>query len=446
MIGQAWQGKLHLQCKQGKEITTMGSFSPVLDRETGLVSQCIVIQRDVEVEEFIRQRMEKLQRAESLSVMAGGIAHDFNNLLTSIMGSASLVSMSTGPEHEANTHCERINVACQKAADLCNQMIAYSGQGKYCTKSLDIAKMLKGMRGGLNANMHSKLDGRGKIFYQVGDSLPTIDADEGQIRQVITNLVINASEAIESKKEEGVVNIHAYPVQLSKSMLEQMYAADDAIEGGFICLEIIDNGEGMDKSTLNRVFDPFFTTRFMGRGLGLPAVMGVVFGHAGAVNIDSQIANGTVVQVYFPCSDSQGDLFKETVDDHSASIIAWHGMGTVLIVDDDKAILTVASNMIERMGFQVLCASSGAEAIDLYHQHRNRISFVLLDWSMPEMDGEEVANALHQLQPDMKILLSSGYSEEMVMQNFTATDVIGFVQKPYSFDQLKYKLREAISA
>ncbi|MES0371168.1 MAG: response regulator [Mariprofundaceae bacterium] len=445
-IGQPWQGKLHLRHKQGKEITTTGSFSPVLDRETGLVSQCIVIQRDVEAEEFIRQRMEKLQRAESLSVMAGGIAHDFNNLLTSIMGSSALVAMSTGPNHEANTHCERINEACQKAAELCNQMIAYSGQGKYNVKSLDIAEMLKGMRGGLHANLHSKLHGHGKVFYQVGDSLPAIEADEGQIRQVITNLVINASEAMESRKEGGSININAYQAQLSKNMLEKMYAADDAKEGCFVCLEIIDNGEGMDKNTLDRVFDPFFTTRFMGRGLGLPAVMGVVFGHAGALNINSQIDSGTVIQVYFPCSDSQGDLFHADVEDHTASIIAWSGMGTVLIVDDDKAILTVASNMIERMGFQVLCADGGAEAMDLYDQHREQISFVLLDWSMPEMDGEAVAKALRQLQPDIKILLSSGYSEEMIMQNFATTDVTGFVQKPYSFEQLKYKLRDVISA
>jgi len=443
MIGQPWQGKLHLYRKDDGEVTAMSSFSPVRDSESGLVTQCIVIQRDVEQEERIRERMEKLQRTESLSVMAGGIAHDFNNLLTSIMGSATLISMSDKANEESKLHCGRINESCQRAADLCNQMLAYSGQGRYQVKFVNFTELVKGMRGGLEANMHVQSEEHIKLVFNLEESLPNTDADEGQLRQVVTNLVVNASEAT-AGRDDGTVSLRTYAVQLEHDELEHMITSEAAEAGNFVCLEVTDNGEGMERSTLNRVFDPFFTTRFMGRGLGLPAVMGVVFGHAGALNIKSRVGKGTTVQVYFPCSDIQDD-FDTTSGDFTNSVMNWVGLGTVLIVDDDSALLTVASNMIERIGFQVLCAKSGEEAIELYQQNGERITLVLLDWSMPEMDGEAVAFALHQINPNVKVLLSSGYSEEMVMRSFDVRNIIGFVQKPYSFEQLKVKMRESIS-
>ena len=443
MIGRPWQGKLQLQRKEGGGITTMSSFSPVRDGQSGEISQCVVIQRDVEQEERMRERMEKLQRTESLSVMAGGIAHDFNNLLTSIMGSAFLISMSERADEESKAHCGRINEACQQAADLCSQMLAYSGQGRHQVKPVSLTELLQGMRGGLDANMHTRSDGQGKIVFDLGNELPNADVDEGQIRQIVANLVVNASEAI-SGRESGTVTIRTRPVRLGQDELNQLFTSDTTEEGDFVCLEVSDNGEGMERSTLNKVFDPFFTTRFMGRGLGLPAVMGVVFGHAGALNIESRLGEGTVVQAFFPCSDIQ-DSFETTLSDYTKSMIGWSGMGTVLIVDDDSALLAVASSMLERIGFQALCASSGEEAISLYQQNLERINLVLLDWSMPEMDGEAVAFALHQINPDVKVLLSSGYSEEMVMDNFDVGHIAGFVQKPYSFEQLKLKTRESLA-
>ena len=376
--------------------------------------------------------------------MAGGIAHDFNNLLTSIMGNTSLIDMVTKSEHETGDYCIQINKACKKAANLCEQMLAYSGQGRYTVKALSITEFLKDMRSGLRASMHAQLDGRGKIIISTDEVLPMIDADEGQFRQVVTNLVVNASESLEGREEGGVIHIKARSVELSREQLGQIYAADDSKEGHFISLEVMDNGEGMEKGTLERVFDPFFTTRFIGRGLGLPAVMGVMLGHKGALNIKSQFGKGTRVQLFFPCSDSQGDFSQQSTGGYSASIDMWSGMGIVLIVDDDQGLLTVASSMIERIGFSVLCAKSGMEAIKLYKENRDKIAVVLLDWNIPEMDGAEVARALHHLQPGLKILLSSGYSEEMVMQSFAPSDVAGFIHKPYSFKQLKHKLREVI--
>jgi len=445
MIGQPWRGKLHLRRKQGDEITTMSSFSPVFSAsDDGSISHCIVIQRDVSEEEMIRERMDRLQRTESLSVMAAGIAHDFNNLLTSIMGSAALIDMSTDRDREIARHCLQINEASQRAASLCEQMLAYAGQGKYQTRKMDMLGLLKGMQGGLNAIVHSKLDGRGKIVFTAGDSLPSINADESQLRQVITNLVINASEALESREQDGLIRVKLYPVELSRESLEKMHMSDKTKEGCFVCLETSDNGEGMDRSTLDRVFDPFFTTRFLGRGLGLPAVLGAVLGHKGALEIESQAGKGSVVRTYFPCVDSQGSLFQETIEGYANSIVEWSGMGTVLVVDDDSALLKVASTMIERTGFKVLCASSGSEAVDLFQENLSQITAALVDWSMPEMDGEEVARALHQMKPDVKILLSSGYSKELVMQAIASGVPVDFIQKPYSFEQLKLKLREII--
>ncbi len=446
-IGQPWRGKLHLRSKQGDEITTMSSFSPVFSSSgDGRVSQCIVIQRDVSEEEIVRERMDRLQRSESLSVMAGGIAHDFNNLLTSIMGSAALIDMSAVRDTEIGRHCLQINQASQRAASLCEQMLAYAGQGKYQIKKLDMIELLKGMRGGLNAILHSKLEGRGKIVFMAGDSLPAINADESQLRQLVTNLVINASEALECRERDGLIRVKLYPAELTRESLGKMYMSDKTDEGCFVCLEVSDNGEGMDQSTLARVFDPFFSTRFLGRGLGMPAVLGIVYGHKGALEIESQAGKGSVVRTYFPCVDSQGSLFQQTIEGYASSIVDWSGMGTILVVDDDQALLKVASSMIERTGFRVLCASSGAEAVELFQQNPDQVTAALVDWSMPDMDGEEVVRALHQIKPDIKLLLSSGYSEEMVMQAVASGVPVDFIQKPYSFEQLKLKLREIIDA
>ena len=445
MVGQPWRGKLHLHPKQGDEITVMSSFSPVINSTNGRVSHCIVIQRDVRQEEFVRRRMDRFQRAESLSVMAAGIAHDFNNLLTSIMGSSSLIDMALERGHESHRYCEQISEACERAASLCDQMLVYAGQGKSNIKQLDLVKVLQGMRSGLNANVHGTLDGRGKLVISVGDSLPMIMADEGQIRQLVTHLVVNATEAVHAKGDGGLIQVRLYPVELHQDEIGSMYAANNIAEGACICLEVSDNGEGMDKATLDRVFDPFFSTRFLGRGLGLPAVLGTVKGHGGALKLESQAGQGSVIKTYFPCVDSQGNLFHDTIEAYAESIVDWSGMGSVLVVDDDNALLMIASNMVKRTGFSAVCASNGAEAVELYQQHGGEIPIALVDWSMPDMDGEEVARELIQVNPEVKILLSSGYSEELVMQSIASDVAAHFIQKPYSFEQLKSKLREMIN-
>jgi len=444
MIGHPWQGKLHVRRKDGDEITAMSSFSPVFDSRTGRIQRCIVIQRDCQQEEFIRQRMERLQHADSLSVMAGGIAHDFNNLLTSIMGSSSLISMVRERDEKVLEYCGRINDACQKAAGLCDQMLAYSGQTSSLSHAVHVGEMLHGMRSGLNASVHSRIDGHGKFSIELDQSLPTIEIDESQLRQIITNLVLNSAEALEQRKENGRIHITASGTVLSREMLDKMYAADDVKPGNYLEISVRDNGEGMDKRTLERVFDPFYSTRFTGRGLGLPAVMGVVLSQHGAISIESAVGKGTEVKLFFPCSDLQGDLFEKAENEFTSSIIGWTGGGTVLIVDDDSALLNIAARMVERAGFKVLCANGGREAIDLFELNADDISLVLLDWSMPEMDGEEVASRLRELNSKVKLLLSSGYSERMVKKSVNMDLYAGFIHKPYSFEQLKQQIREVI--
>lgn len=446
MVNQPWRGKLHLRRKQGDEITVMGSFSPVLNSNTGRISQYILIQRDVEEEEIIRARMDRLQRAESLSVMAGGIAHDFNNLLTSIMGNAALINMSAEQNSDVSRHCLQINQASQRAASLCEQMLTYSGQGKYRESQIEMIALLKEMRSGLNTMIHSRLGGLARMVMSACDSLPAIQADESQLRQLVTNLVMNACEALEDSGSEGLIHLNLYQTELSRDFLEKVSLSEKTKEGCFVCLEISDNGEGMDRSTLDRVFDPFFSTRFLGRGLGLPAAQGVVFAHHGAIEIESQHGKGTVIKTYFPCIDSQGSLFHKMIESDTESIVDWSGMGTVLVVDDDQALLKIASSMVERAGFKVLCATNGSEAIDLFQKHMDEVVAALVDWSMPDMDGEEVAQTLRQINPDVMILLSSGYSKELVAQNVASDVSVDFIQKPYSFDQLKSKLCEMIGA
>ena len=269
------------------------------------------------------------------------------------------------------------------------------------------------------------------------ENLPSIDADPAQIRQVIMNLVINASEAIGSK--EGIISISTDSMQCNQTYLSENHPIKPPPPGKYVYVEVSDTGCGMDPKTRAKIFDPFFTTKFTGRGLGLAAVIGIMQQHKGAIKITSEPGKGSTFRVLFPIS-SNTDIQPEAETPPKL----WRGSGTVLVVDDEAEVLNVAKIMLEHYGFSVISATDGREAIKLFQKHGKNIVCVLLDMTMPHMDGEETYQELRRIRKDVRVIIASGYSEQEITKRFAGHQLAGFVEKPYEATALMAKMRDAL--
>jgi two-component system, cell cycle sensor histidine kinase and response regulator CckA len=256
-----------------------------------------------------------------------------------------------------------------------------------------------------------------------------VEADATQLRQIIMNLVINASEAIGDKS--GVIAITTGCMDCDRSYLKDVWLDENLTNGLYVYLEIADSGCGMDTETLSKLFDPFFTTKFTGRGLGMAAVLGIVRGHKGAIKVYSETGRGTTFKILLPASGRPVEIFNHDVGDED-----WQGSGTVLLVDDEETIRGIGAEMLKELGFTVVTAADGREAVDIF-KSRPDISFVILDLTMPHMDGEQCFRELRQLKPDVKVIMSSGYNEHEVTQKFVGKGLAGFIQKPYRLSKLQ---------
>ena len=389
------------------------------------------LKRAVEDRIDFEKQLLHAQKLESLGVLAGGIAHDFNNLLMAIMGNADLALMRLNPESPAVDNLKRIEQASARAADLAKQMLAYSGKGKFIVEHLDISRLAEEMLHMLEVSISKKA----VLRFNLTSPIPSVEADATQLRQIIMNLVINASEAIGDKS--GVIAISTGCMECDRNYLKDVWLDENLTGGLYVYLEIADTGCGMDKETLSKLFDPFFTTKFTGRGLGMAAVLGIVRGHKGAIKVYSEPGKGTSFKVLLPASNRPAELFnsKRHTDD-------WQGSGTVLLVDDEETVRAIGSEMLRELGFQVITADDGSEGVAAYKQHPD-IAFVILDLTMPHMDGEQCFRELRQLKPDVKVIMSSGFSEQEVAQKFVGKGLAGFIQKPYKLSMLKDVIRGA---
>ncbi|MFO0946194.1 MAG: response regulator [Planctomycetota bacterium] len=371
------------------------------------------------------------QKLESLGVLAGGIAHDFNNLLTGILGHADLALLDLPEDSPAHSSISQILVGARRAADLAKQMLAYSGKGRFVVEHVDLAEVVREMSGLLEISVSKK----GTIRYRYDAFIPPIEADATQMRQVVMNLILNASEAIGN--EGGNIDVRVGCCECTQEFLAASVVDDKLPAGRYVYLEVEDTGVGMSEETLARIFDPFFTTKFTGRGLGLAAVLGIVRGHKGSIQVSSVPGQGTTFRVLIPALASDPSSV-DGVDEFAANRSQdWKGEGTILLVDDEADVRATAENMLRRLGFDVLTATNGAEAVQLFGEHQAEIRAVLLDLSMPEMDGEETYGAIRRLQPDVKVFLSSGFTRQEVNLRFRDNGLAGFVQKPYSLGELR---------
>ncbi len=381
---------------------------------------------------FLSQ-IQQTQKLESLGVLAGGIAHDFNNLLMAVLGHADLALDALPSSSEARDDLAEIRRAAQRATELCKQMLAYSGKGRFVIQAVEMQKvveeMLHMLRVSVSKNSILKLN--------FASNLPSIDADASQMRQIVMNLVVNASEAIGDRS--GVITISTGAMDCDRSYLSEAWLDEQLPEGMYVFIEVADTGSGMDVETRSRIFDPFFTTKFTGRGLGLAAVLGIVRGHRGAIKVYSELGKGSTIKVLFPASQR-----AEAREEGSTVRGMYEGKGTVLLVDDDESVRAVGRKMLERIGFSVVTAADGSEAIARFRERADDIICAIVDLTMPHVDGAETFRELRRMRPGVRVILSSGYNEQDVTQRFVGKGLAGFIQKPYQLSTLVAVLKEVL--
>jgi CheY-like chemotaxis protein len=373
--------------------------------------------------------MLQAQKLESLGVMASGVAHDFNNLLVALIVQNSLALAKLPPEYPARIHVQKSIKAAERAADLTRQMLAYAGHGPSHRQSVDLNELIRENLRLLEVAVPKHVT----LSSRLSNHLPSLNADVGQLQQVVMNLILNGAEAIDTT--EGTVKVTTETCEITDgSELPWSYLTERPLPGSYVVLSVIDTGAGMDSTTLSRVFDPFFTTKTKGRGLGLAAVLGIVRGHKGALQVESEPGKGAIFHIYLPAEkmpDSQRHSFGN--DEVGTGALP---SGHVLIIDDEEPVRDAVTDILEMAGVGVLAAADGTSGLALFRERRSEIGLVLLDLSMPGLSGEQTLRGLHKIDPDVCVIVSSGYDFEGVCSRIGPDVQVNFMQKPYNIDTL----------
>ena len=417
----------------GGEIRNLNvSSSPCYDSENNVIGTYSIFRDITEQRRAERDRKEfdlhlqQTQKLESLAVLAGGVAHDYNNLLQGIVGNAGLALMDLPHYSPVREYIEGIRKSADHAAALTSQMLAFAGRGVFEIKQADVSALVNQMDHLLRAVVSKK----NILSFDLQEKIPLIDADITQIRQIVMNLVTNASEAI--GENEGVIKISTGCRLCDHDFLRSIRSDTELPEGEYIYLQVSDTGPGMDADTVRRVFDPFFSTKFTGRGLGMAVVYGIMKRHNGAVNVEAKIGSGTRFTFYFPRSTGSAEISQND----SVEKVTGKFSGTALLVDDEEIVRSTSKKILERIGFKVLSAIDGKMGVEIFRENADTIDLVILDYKMPQMNGEEAFQAIKEIRKDVKVILSSGYNEQDAMNNFGEMGIAGFIQKPYGYKTL----------
>ena len=392
-----------------------------------------------------RSEMEKkllhAQKLESLGAMAGGIAHDFNNLLMAIMGSLDFALDDPALTPKTRSSIETAMRASEKSAELSRQMLIYSGSGFYSPKDLDLGEVAH-----KNEDLFKSVIPKTTTLHcEINKGLPLILGDGEQIQRMLTNLVLNASESIGDNT--GEVTIGTGVMDCDEEYLSGSQMEQKPEPGSFVFLEVRDTGCGMDAETQRKLFDPFFTTKFWGRGLGMAEVMGTVKGHHGAIIVESEVGKGTTIRVLFPVPkevQAEPSLVIDAIDSKAPASESIASRKTVLVVEDEEFVRNMVLMRLESLGYETIPAVDGAEGVHLFRQRFNDIDLVLLDFAMPRMNGVEAFGELIRIKPDVKVILSSGYTENMVAKSFPGHKPAGFLNKPYNLNVMKTELERLL--
>ena len=403
--------------------------------EEGNLLKLLGTSQDITERRTTEDALRQTQRLESLGVLAGGIAHDFNNLLTAILGNLNLAQDLTRGDGAVTPYLKKIEATVLRASNLSRQMLAYSGRGTFVIKPLDLNRLIREMTHLLEVSISKKV-----LFeFALDPFIPMIDADEGQIQQVVMNLVTNASEAIGDR--EGLITLGTSMQVLGEETILGHMPGQDLQPGTYVTFQVKDSGCGMDPAVMSRLFEPFFTTKFSGRGLGLSALLGILKSHNGGIRIDSEPGAGSTFRLYFPASTEPGTQPKEPTEP-GINLPS----GTLLIAEDEPMVRLSTVEMLKSLGYRVLEAPDGLEAVELFRQHASEISAVILDLTMPRMDGREALREIQRLQPGTKVIICSGYHEQEAMQGTEARTIAGFLPKPYRLKDLQAVLAKVLKA
>lgn len=387
--------------------------------------------RDITERKTTEQLLRDIQRKESLGILSSGIAHDYNNLLGIMMGNASLAQAHLPMGHPAAKNIEKSILAMDRAAALTQQMLAYAGKGKLHNQTIDLADEIHEHVILLKVSLSKNV----RLVVQIPPTPVYVDGDPGQIEQIIMNLIVNGGEAIGESR--GVVSITLSTVKLhGEALLAYGERTDSSLnDGDYALLEVKDTGCGMSREMITKIFDPFFTTKFTGRGLGLSAVIGIVHAHKGGISVESTEGVGTTFRVILPIAHAFVSAKDPVTFEHPTQTLVL-GCATILVIDDEADVAAMAQEILETEQYTVLVELNPITGIERYKQFHSHIGAVLLDLTMPDMSGKEAVEALQAIDPDVCIIITSGYSVDDVMKKLGMVKVSGFIQKPYRLQSL----------
>ena len=420
---------LETKRKDGGLILIEIDESPIKD-ENGDVIAIAGAARDVTERVRMESDLRQACKMESIGTLAGGIAHDFNNLLMGIQGRLSLMMMDMDESDPYAAHLNEIEEHVNSAGDLTKQLLAFARKGKYEVKPVNLNDLIR---------QTSKMFGRTKkdvkINLKLQQNLKAVEVDRGQLEQVFLNLFINAWQAMPSG---GEINIDSDNIVLNEDSIDSF----SVTPGDYIKVSVSDTGIGMDEKTKEKIFDPFFTTKEVGRGtgLGLASAYGIIKNHNGVINVTSKKGEGTTFNIFLPASH------KKILKSCEIPPKLLQGNETVLLVDDEEMIINIGKALLERLGYEVITAENGANAIEIYKSETHNIDIIILDMIMPVMGGVETYNHLKELNPDIKVLFSSGYNIDEGTSELLYLENNGFIQKPYKFENLSIKLRAILDS
>lgn len=421
--------KLHLFCG-AVPLFTEGVISGIVVSLDDITDRITMEEERLELERHLQQT----QKLESLGVLAGGIAHDFNNILTIISGYCYVIKDGINPASAHADHLQKIENAANRAADLCRQMLSYAGKNEIQHSSINMNTLVDDMARMLNSGIKKNVS----IELDLGDVL-VISADSSQIQQIIMNLIINAAEAIGDNN--GTIRISLKKAEFTAGLSEKDFTGRTISPGTYVCLEISDNGCGMDRETQNRIFEPFYTTKFVGRGLGMSSTLGIIKSHAGALRLSSKPGVGTTFKIYIPLSDASGISENMITTDKTP---AAKEKGTILLVDDEDDLRVLGPIHLNNIGYSALTAANGIEALKIYREHEGKIDLILLDLLMPGMDGIETHHRIRKISMSIPIVFCSGCSRNELPTEILDDKYFGFLQKPFEPDKLRTVLMEML--
>lgn len=426
---EAWHRR-----KDGGVFPTRMSFTLLRDGDgsdvgfVGITRDITESRKAAEEQVRLEAKVQHNEKLKSLGVLAGGIAHDFNNLLTGVLGNAGLLHRELAGSAELVERVRQIEASAERAAELTDQLLAYAGEDQLIVRPLQLNDIAEG----LVMTLEKIVPEQAELRIDLNKYLPRIEANAGQLRQILTALVTNAGESLDDRR--GWIEIATELRDIGRDELSSGVLDVALPPGPYVVLRVRDNGCGMDDETRTRMFDPFFSTKFTGRGLGLAATLGIVRGHGGTIRVRSKPGGGTSLEILFPALEETGA--EMTIEDTSETFEGWTAQGTILVVDNEKIMRVVAKSILERHGFDVITANDGLEAVEIFAKERLRIRLVLLDLTMPEMDGVQAFREIRKIDPEALVILMTGYKEQEVRPGFAGRGLAGFIQKPFRPEEL----------